>query len=58
MFLYGFTYGKEKLADVLRHVEEEHRKMDPAMTLPAPKHSHMVQTAVATLVHLMGALLG
>jgi hypothetical protein len=53
-----YAYEKEKFADILRHVKEEQRRMDPMYTLPAPIHNRLFQTVSAALMQLVSFILG
>jgi hypothetical protein len=53
-----YTYEKQRFADILRHVEAERRRMDPMMTMPAPKHPHPFQVISTALLQLVSFLLG
>lgn len=53
-----YAYEKEKFADILRHVEKEHRRMDPMMTMPAPRPNRLFQTLSAALLQLFSFIIG
>lgn len=53
-----YAYEKEKFADILRHVEEEHHRMDPMMTMPAPRPNRLFQTWSAALLQLFSFIIG
>ena len=58
MLPISYAYEQEKFADILRHVEEERRRMDPMMTLPAPKNTHLFQAISAALLQLVSFISG
>jgi|WetSurMetagenome_2_1015567.scaffolds.fasta_scaffold1154998_1 hypothetical protein len=53
-----YAYEKEKFADVLRHVEEERRRMDPLWTLPAPRTNRLFHTLSAALLQIVSFIFG
>jgi hypothetical protein len=53
-----FAYEKEKFADILRHVEEENRRMDPMMTSPSPMPSRLFKKFSTALMQLFSFVIG